>query len=268
MLPLEGYTKALLGQSKHDYSLFVKVKGEEFTAVLIYVDDMLITGNFTVEIQKLKQSLDHQFTIKTLVWLSISLGLNYAGQMLVHLNQRKYILDLLTDAGLTAAKPSSFPISSQIKLSLDKGTPLSDAGSYRRLVRRLLYLTMIRLDISYIVQHLSQFVSAPKDVHMQPAIHLLKYLKGSISKGLFYPVQPHLKMTGFSDADWASCLMTMRTKYLDIDCHFTIDKIQEGFLQTAFIPTHLQLADVMTKALGQVQYNFLVDKLGLTEAPT
>ncbi|GJV60329.1 retrovirus-related pol polyprotein from transposon TNT 1-94 [Tanacetum coccineum] len=211
MLPLEGYTKALPGQSKHDYSLFVKVKGEEFTAVLIYVDDMLITGNFIVEIQKLKQSLDHQFTIKTLVWLSISLGLNYAGQMLVHLNQRKYILDLLTDAGLTAAKPSSFPLSSQIKLSLDKGTSLCDAGSYRRLVGRLLYLTMTRPDISYAIQHLSQFVSAPKDAHMQVAIHLLKYLKGSISKGLFYPVQPHLKMTGFSDADWASCLMTMRS---------------------------------------------------------
>ncbi|GJY49404.1 retrovirus-related pol polyprotein from transposon TNT 1-94 [Tanacetum coccineum] len=199
-------------QSKHNYSLFIKVKGEEFTDVLVYVDDMLITGKFTVEIQTLKQSLDQQFTIKDLglakYFLGIELCKTNAG---MHLNQRKYILDLLTDAGLTAVKPSSFPLPTQIKLSLDKGTPLSDAGSYRRFVGRLLYLTMTRPDISYVVQHLSQFVSAPKDVHMQAAIHLLKYLKWSISKGLFYPVQSHLKMTGFSDADWTSCLMTRRS---------------------------------------------------------
>ena len=59
-----------------------------------------------------------------------------------------------------------------------------------------------------------------------------------------------------------------RTKHLDTDYHFTRDKIQDGFLQTAFIPTHLQLANVMTKALGQDQHTFLVDKLGVTDTPT
>ncbi|GJT08379.1 retrovirus-related pol polyprotein from transposon TNT 1-94 [Tanacetum coccineum] len=118
-----------------------------------------------------------------------------------NLNQRKYILDLLTDAGLTAAKPNLSPLPTNLKLSLDKGSPLSDPDAYRRLVGRLLYLTMTRPNISYAVQHLSQFVSSLKDVHLQAAIHLLKYLKGSISKGLFYPIQPHLKIIGFSDAD-------------------------------------------------------------------
>ena len=59
-----------------------------------------------------------------------------------------------------------------------------------------------------------------------------------------------------------------RTKHLDIDCHFTRDKVQDGFLQTAYIPTHLQLADIMTKALGQQQHSFLSSKLGFTEVPT
>nr|GFA17770.1 hypothetical protein [Tanacetum cinerariifolium] len=304
MLPPEGYTKAFPRQEKSSQ-----------LPALIYVDDMLITGNSTVEIQNLKHNLDQKFTIKDLglakYFVRIELCKTNTG---MHLNQRKYILDLLTDAGLITAKPSSFPLPTQLKLSLDKGTPLNDVGSYRRLVGRLLYLTMIRPYISYAVQNLSQFVSAPKDVHIQAVIHLLKYLKGSVSKGFFYPVQPHLKMTGFSDADWASCLMTRRsltgyciflghslvswktkkqatmsrssteaeyrsmaattsqqitanpcyhdrTKHLDIDCHFTRDKMQEEFIQTAFIPTHLQLADVMTKALGQVKYIFFVDKL-------
>ncbi|GJY23898.1 uncharacterized mitochondrial protein-like protein [Tanacetum coccineum] len=70
---------------------------------------------------------------------------------------------------------------------------------------------MTRPDISYAVQHLSQFVLAPKDVHMQVAMHLIRYLKGTVSKALFYPIQPHLQFTGFRDVDWASCLMTRRS---------------------------------------------------------
>ena len=70
---------------------------------------------------------------------------------------------------------------------------------------------MTHPNISYSVQHLSQFVSGPKEPHMQVALTLLKYLKGTISKGLFYPVQPLLKVTGFSDADWATCVMTRKS---------------------------------------------------------
>nr|GEU30516.1 hypothetical protein [Tanacetum cinerariifolium] len=103
---------------------------------------------------------------------------------------------------IIASKLKEFLLPTQLKLSLTKGTPLRDASSYRRLVGRLLYLTMTRPDISYDVQHLSQFVSSPKDVHTQAALHLLKYLKVIVSKGLFYPIQSHLKLTGLSDADW------------------------------------------------------------------
>nr|GEX55435.1 copia protein [Tanacetum cinerariifolium] len=48
------------------------------------------------------------------------------------------------------------------------------------------------------------------DVHLHDAIYLLKYLKGTASQGLFYPIQPHLQVIGFTDADWTSCLMTRK----------------------------------------------------------
>ncbi|GKD19586.1 retrovirus-related pol polyprotein from transposon TNT 1-94, partial [Tanacetum coccineum] len=265
-------------QSKQDYSLFVKVKGDSFTAALVYVDDVLITGNTPTEIDTLKKSLDDKFTIKDLGLAKYFLGIEICHTSTgTHLNQRKYILDLLTDAGLTATKPNPSPLPTNLKLSLDKGVP-----AYRRLVGRLLYLIMTRPDISYVVQHLSQFVSSPKDVHLQAAIHLLKYLKGTASKGLFYPIQPHLQVTGFNDKEityrsmatttcellWLSFLLKdlhipvklpitlfcdnksaqqiaanpcfhERTKHMDIDTHFTREKVQDGFLQTAFIPSHL-----------------------------
>ncbi|GJV85896.1 uncharacterized mitochondrial protein-like protein [Tanacetum coccineum] len=114
--------------------------GEEFIAALVYVVDMLITNNSTVEIQNLKHNLDQKFTIKDLGLAKYFLGIELCKTYTcMHLNQRKYILDLLTDAGLTAAKPLSFPLPTQLKLSLDKGNPLNDDGSYLRLVGRLLY---------------------------------------------------------------------------------------------------------------------------------
>ncbi|XP_071740095.1 uncharacterized mitochondrial protein AtMg00810-like [Rutidosis leptorrhynchoides] len=351
MKPPEGYSKAAPGQSKHDYSLFVKKDTEGFIAALVYVDDILITGNTEAEIIKLKQALDEKFTIKDLglarYFLSIELCRTHKG---TYLHQRKYILDLLTDAGLTATKPTNSPLPQHLKLSIDTGTPLQEPDSYRRLIEKLLYLAMTKPDISYDVQHLSQFISALKDFHMQDAIYLLRYLKSTISKGLFYPIQPNLKVAEFSDADWASCVMTRksltgycvflghalvswktkkqvrvsrssteaeyrsmatttcelvwlayllkdlrievqipitlfcdnkvaqqiaanpcfheRTKHLDIDCHFTRDKVQSGFLQTAYIPTNLQLTDIMTKALGRNQHLHLAHKLGFEELPT
>nr|GEV03095.1 hypothetical protein [Tanacetum cinerariifolium] len=334
-----------------DYSLFVKVQGDSFTAALVYADIVLITGNTAIEIDSLKKSLDDKFTIKDLGLAKYFLGIAICHTSTgTHLNQRKYILDHLTDASLTAAKPNLSHLPTNLKLTLNKGVPFSDPAAYRRLVGRLLYLRMTRPDISYVVQHLSQFVSSPKDVHLSAAIHLLKYFKGNASKGMFYPIQPHLQVTGFTDADWASCLMTRksltgycillghslvfwktkkqaivsrssteaeyrsmstttcellwlsfllkdlhipvklpitlfcdnksaqqiaanpcfheRTKHMDIDSHFTRENVHDCFLQTAFIPSHLQLADIMTKALNSVQHSFLAAKLGISTAPT
>ncbi|GJV80650.1 retrovirus-related pol polyprotein from transposon TNT 1-94 [Tanacetum coccineum] len=93
MVPPEGYTKASTRQVS---------QGETFVAVLVYVDDMLLTGNSQSEIFSLKNSLEKKFTIKDLGLAKYFLGIELCKTDTgMHLNQRKYILDLLTDAGLT-----------------------------------------------------------------------------------------------------------------------------------------------------------------------
>ena len=91
-----------------------------------------------------------------------------------------------------------------------------------------------------------------------------------ILKDLGVPVQ--VPITLFCDNKSAQMLAANpcfhdRSKHVDIDCHFTREKIQDGFLQTAFIPSKLQLADLMTKALNRVQHSTLASKLGLTDPP-
>ncbi|XP_057426413.1 uncharacterized mitochondrial protein AtMg00810-like [Lotus japonicus] len=97
------------------------------------------------------------------------------------------------------------------KIGVTSGTPLSDVGSYRRLIGRLLYLTTTRPDISFAVNQSSQFLSAPTDVHEAAAYRVLKYIKGNPGCGLFYPAASSTVLTAFSDSDWAGCVDTRKS---------------------------------------------------------
>lgn len=54
-----------------------------------------------------------------------------------------------------------------------------------------------------------------------------------------------------------------RTKHIEIDCHFIRDKIKAGIIQTVYVSTHDQLADLLTKGLGHVQHIHLLNKMGV-----
>ncbi|KAK6161983.1 hypothetical protein DH2020_001824 [Rehmannia glutinosa] len=184
----------------------------KLVSVSIYVDDVLITGTSLEEIQRLKKYLNDLFTIKDLRNAKYFLGLeifrNDAG---THLCQRKYVLDLLKDAGLLGCKPTSTPFSQGYNVTAQGGAMFADTRRFKRLVGRLLYLNLSRPDISYGVQQLIQFVHAPTQGHWDAAIHLLRYLKGTPSLGLFYPVGQSNKFESFCDADWATCLLTRKS---------------------------------------------------------
>jgi hypothetical protein len=98
-----------------------------------------------------------------------------------------------------------------LKLSRSSGVLLTDPTSYRRLVGRLLYLTITRPDISYSIQLLSQFMDSPRQPHMDATILVLRYLKSSPGQGLFYSASfiPHIKV--FCDSDWAGYSDTKRS---------------------------------------------------------
>ncbi|XP_019190323.1 PREDICTED: uncharacterized protein LOC109184740 [Ipomoea nil] len=150
--------------------------------------------------------LDAAFRIKDLGRLSYFLGLEAlrvpSG---LYLCQRKYTLEILEENGFLDAKPAKTPCNAGQKLTKDEGKLIEKPEIYRKLIGKLLYLTNTRPDISYSVQQLSQFVDEPKDTHLNAAHRVLRYLKGSPGKGLFYPSQSQAKLQGFSDSDWVAC---------------------------------------------------------------
>ena len=93
----------------------------------------------------------------------------------------------------------------KLNLTTSDGPLLSDFSQYKRLIGRLLYLTLSRLDITYAVHKLSQFLAHPRESHLQAAHHLLRYLKSNPGQGLFFSASFPLQLKAFSDADWGSC---------------------------------------------------------------
>ena len=106
--------------------------------------------------------MDNSFKIKGLGDLRFFLGFEVARTSTgINLCQRKYALDVLTNTGMLGSKPVSTSFDYTTGLYQHYGFPLSaeDASSYRRLIGILIYLTNTRLDITFVVQHLSQFVA-------------------------------------------------------------------------------------------------------------
>lgn len=144
----------------------------------------------------------------------------------IFLNQRKYALELITDASVLGTKPLTLQHNNMRNLlllsstsfldlrifrnQLVKQSVLDDPESCKRLVGRLIYLTSTQPNICYAVQQLSQFMHSPKLSHMDAAMQVVKYLKDSPGMGISLSAQNPLTLSVYCDSDWVSCPMTRR----------------------------------------------------------
>ncbi|KAK9911087.1 hypothetical protein M0R45_035010 [Rubus argutus] len=190
-------------RSNADSSLFVRIGSTSKLVVLIYVDDLIVTGDNVEEINILKQSLQRKFAIKDLGPLKYFLGIEMAtSHKGLFLNQRKYVLDLLKDANMWDCKPATSPLDSKFHLDVSSD-PLLEVSSYQRLVGKLIYLTITRPDITYAVSIVSQFMHSPTMAHLHIVKRILRYLKGSVGRGILMKNNGNTEIMGYTDADWA-----------------------------------------------------------------
>lgn len=125
--------------------------------------------------------------------------------------QRKYVLDILKEFDMIDCKPLKLPMDSHTKLAIDQGIPLDDPEPYRRAVGRLIYLSISRPDISYIVQLLSQYMQCPTELHMKAVKHLLRFLKSAPGQGVLLSSSSKPKLQAYYDSDYGSCSDTRRS---------------------------------------------------------
>lgn len=246
---------------------------------------------------------------------------------------------------MLGCKPAYTPMDYTVKLGEKEDSVPVDKGRYQRLVGKLIYLSHTRLDISFPVSMVRQFMNNPNEEHMEAVFRILRYLKMTPGKGIFFKKTSSRDIEIFTDADWVgstsdrrstsgyctyvwgnlatwqskkqsvvsrsnaeaefraiahgicegiwlrrlleelgvSNKKTMkmfcdnqsaisiarnpvhhdRTKHVEIDRHFIKEKIEGGIIELLHVPTSLQTADILTKALPRSNFDNLCSKLGL-----
>ncbi|GJX15623.1 ribonuclease H-like domain-containing protein [Tanacetum coccineum] len=276
-------------QSKNDHSLFVKNVGFVFLYVLVYVDDLVITGNDELEIKNFKRFLKNKFKIKDLGELKYFLGIEVLKTKTgLCLTQRKYCLELLDDFGLLGCKPVMTPLHENIVLAHKE----SENDKFL---------------------HMHSLLKS----HLDIAMRVLKYLKLAPGYGIQFSKRNSVfDINAFSDSDWAKCPVTRRlvygycvfvngclvswkmkimkdlnvdnlipanlycdnksaiqiavnpvmhekTKHFDLDVHLVREKVSSGLIKTMKVNSRENVADVLTKALGSYQHSYLAKRYEL-----
>ena len=156
-------------------SLFVFHADGHTMYLLIYVDDLILTGNNATKVNQFIAILAQRFSIKDLGLLSYFLGVeavpNKHGLLL---SQRRFIMDLLTQTKMQDAKIVLTPIPTSSTLKLTLGSSLSDPTEYRKVVGSLQYLLITRPDIAFAINKLSQYMHCPTTDHWSFVKRLLR----------------------------------------------------------------------------------------------
>lgn len=168
-----------------DASLFVYQKGKDVIFLLLYVDDMVLTGNNNALIQKLLQELNKQFRMKDMGPLSYFLGIQaHFTATGLFLNQEKYASDLLEAAGMLDCAPMPTPLPLQLDRIPQQDVVFDNPTYFRSLAGKLQYLTLTRPDIQFAVNLVCQKMHEPTVSDFNLLKRILRYLKGTINMGL------------------------------------------------------------------------------------
>nr|XP_016510923.1 PREDICTED: uncharacterized protein LOC107828175 [Nicotiana tabacum] len=197
-------------QSHYDYTLFIREANGDAVIILMYLDDLLITGNNDKSLHDTRTQLQKKFKMKDLGELKNFLAIEFArSKEGILMFQRKYVLELMSETGLGGAKPSGTPLELNKKLTYvecDKCIQITNQEGDQNLKDPSCYQRLV----------LIQYMHCPKVSHMEAALRVVRYIKQAPIQGLLMPAERADKLIAYCDSDWASCIESRRpaTGYL------------------------------------------------------
>uniref|UniRef100_A0AAV1UVS3 Reverse transcriptase Ty1/copia-type domain-containing protein n=1 Tax=Peronospora matthiolae TaxID=2874970 RepID=A0AAV1UVS3_9STRA len=191
--------------SDFDPCLYLKITSGECVLLLVYVDDVLVTGSSTELIVRTKSDLKARFEMtdsgKCAFVLGIELVDNDDGS--VTMCQRRYVEDVLKRFGMSDCKAVTSPTDISSRLIPSTAATKIDAP-FREAVGALMHLmTATRPDIAFAVSYVSRFMENPQVEHWMAVKRILRYLQGTKSHGICFKPDDKIDFCGYSDADWA-----------------------------------------------------------------
>jgi hypothetical protein len=188
-----------------DSSIFVYARSNFILDLLLYVDDIVVTGNKTHFLQNFIQQLHREFSTNDLGTLNYFLGLevsSFANGLF--LSRVKYAHNILACAQLLDCKPTTTLMVVLKQLSSD-GDAFTNPTLYHSMVGALQYLTITHPDLTHAVNFVSRYMQSPTVHHFQALKYILRYVKDTLHYGLYFSSSSPTSLTAYSDADWAGC---------------------------------------------------------------
>ena len=121
-------------------------------------------------------------------------------------SQTKYTKEMLKKFKMEDSKLVSTPMVTGCKLSKDDESLEVDNIMYMSMIGSLLYVTATRPDLMQVVGLVARFQSTPKETHVAAIKRILRYLKGIVDYGLWYPKINNFTLRAFTDADWVGSI--------------------------------------------------------------
>ena len=191
-----------LHRSPSDANMYVFSEGGLHMVIILYVDDLIITGSHQERISHTQELLWREFEMTDLGLMHFCLGIKvWQEPGNIFISQSKYVGEILKAFRMTECKSVGTPMEVDLKLSMEDTSPLVDERLYQKLVGSLIFLCNTRPDINFAVGVLSRFSNKPRENHWNVGMQILRYLKGTQEYGINYNTGKTL--IGFCDSDWA-----------------------------------------------------------------
>ncbi|GAA0169681.1 transmembrane signal receptor [Lithospermum erythrorhizon] len=197
--------------SSADSSLFIQIHNNYSMFILVYVTNILITGDSDSDIQQVIAQLHAEFASKDLGNIHHFLGVHVTSTAAgLYLSQSTYVSEVLQKVNMDGAKPINNP--SQLSNSSSTlADPFPDVTKYKSIVGALQYVTITHPDIAYAVNKACLAMHAPTLENWQAVKRVLCYLKGSIDQGLLLQPSSTYDLLAYMDSDWVGCPTTRRS---------------------------------------------------------
>lgn len=207
----ESFRRFGFGRLDSDRCAYIRVDYRGIAIVAVHVDDTTLLAPTNVAMVELKAEIKGEFEVTDLGEIRHLVGLEVRysedGEEM-YISQGQYIWKILERFDMAKCNSMTTPLDPNVKLtkSTTECTPKLK-HFYQQILGSAQYAAVgTHFSIRFALQHLVQFASNPDQSHMTAAKRLLRYLAGTMDRGLTYRRGDSLELVGYSDADWAGNL--------------------------------------------------------------
>jgi hypothetical protein len=189
-------------KSPLEHGLYARGLGNTKLLVGVYVDDLVVMGECSRQINEFKKQMQAEFKMTDLGPLSFYLGIEvHQDRGKITLSQGAYAARIVERARLTGCNPCATPMESRLRLSKYSSAPAVDETLYKSRVGSLRYLVNTRPDLAFSVWYVSRFLEKPTEEHLAVVKRIIRYVAGTMHLGCQYGRNDNWKLVGYSDSD-------------------------------------------------------------------